>query len=150
MIRWMMIYSFRLIETVNLTSDTLVLPQAVAAGIKMHAFEQYPIECCGLLGGFVDTEVVMSASMAARATSNSFNVNLSQFRKVGQDILQSGFRIIGMYHSHPDGCACISERDKIGMTFSGVSLILSVKPRLKMLAYYVEGNYVRSLKIVTK
>jgi proteasome lid subunit RPN8/RPN11 len=93
----------------------LQIPARHAAAIRDAAVAAYPLECCGLLVGEGDdpvlvTEVVPTANIA-EDPRRAFAIDpQAQF-----DLLRATRgarrRVIGHYHSHPDGGAAPSAHD---------------------------------------
>ena len=93
----------------------VVLSPRHAEALQAAAREAYPNECCGLLlgegdGAVVVTEVVPAANVAENPRAAFAIDPQAQF-----DLLRAmrgrERRVIGHYHSHPDGRANPSPRD---------------------------------------
>ena len=85
--------------------------------IRHAARLAYPNECCGLLVGtregddlHVD-QIVESANLSARP-HNSFEIDMKLRLKLQKELRGTGREIVGHYHSHPDGPAEPSSRDR--------------------------------------
>lgn len=93
----------------------LTLTAAQAETIRAAARAAYPHECCGLLVGEGETsvrvvEIVHTANVAdntrcAFAIDPQAHFNLLRAARAGQG------RVVGHFHSHPDGPAQPSPRD---------------------------------------
>lgn len=80
----------------------------------------YPRECCGLLVGqredggrphWLITRVAESENLAAAGREDRFEVDPRLQIKLQRQLRGSDLRIIGVYHSHPDGEARPSRHD---------------------------------------
>src|SRR6516225_924110 len=89
----------------------VIVPRAVAAHITRHAETTYPEECCGLLlghdegtRGIVVTTSVASANLADDRR-HRFEIDPALYLKLLRASDAGDERLIGLYHSHPDGVA---------------------------------------------
>ena len=100
------------------------IPAGLLQQIAEAAEAAYPKECCGLVAGTGDgtdgfqvTRVVASANVASGDHADSFEVDpqvrFDLMRELGEigDAPNSGERLIGHYHSHPDHPPVPSDRD---------------------------------------
>ena len=76
----------------------------------------YPEECCGLLSGSEDAGVVAVAGVHGSANlaeepARRFEVDPALRLRLQRTLRASGRRVVGIYHSHPDGPARPSPRD---------------------------------------
>lgn len=92
--------------TLNLLTD-------LRGKILRHVMDSYPHEACGLLigrGGLV-TAVIPSPNLSDSPEKN-FEIDPALIIHHQRKCRTSGDRIIGHYHSHPDGAAQPSVRDQ--------------------------------------
>jgi proteasome lid subunit RPN8/RPN11 len=118
--------------------------------LRMHAAQQYPEECCGLLLGPIDGESDLRQVLEVRPMENQWRPELGvlsgttspdeavdrrrrywidpkDLLKAQKDARDRNWQVIGVYHSHPDHPAIPSERDR-AMAWSGYSYpIVSVQ-----------------------
>ncbi len=82
--------------------------------IVAHAASTYPAECCGLLVGYGDQ--VQAAEPArnvyALACGDRFQIDPLDHVRIFESARMAGQRIIGCYHSHPEGMARPSSIDR--------------------------------------
>lgn len=74
----------------------------------------YPYEACGLLMGGDDgavTKIIASSNLADHPTKN-FEINPALILQYQKESRLGHDRILGHYHSHPDGQANPSARDQ--------------------------------------
>lgn len=91
---------------------------SILASVKRHAEDSFPFEACGLLG--TDGSTIRCANIA-KSKVNSFEIADYEFRIVRR---QKG--ISGVYHSHVDSAAYLSERDVRGWKLNGLYIVASV------------------------
>ncbi|PTD94348.1 metalloprotease [archaeon SCG-AAA382B04] len=81
--------------------------------IKRHSMRGYPSEVCGFLVGEKEgwrvEEVIDSKNVAN--SKMLFEIGSKKILEVLEKVEESGFKLLGFYHSHPTGSANISERD---------------------------------------
>ncbi len=94
------------------------LPPALAAAIRSAADAAFPGECCGLLEGTRDGAVFRIAALhPGRNLSDHpdrFQIDPADHFKAQKAARANGRRIIGCYHSHPQGAAQPSATDLAG------------------------------------
>jgi proteasome lid subunit RPN8/RPN11 len=83
--------------------------------IYAHAKEIYPHECCGfLLGQFDEGGLVRQVRRATNQNTertDRFMISAEEFAKTQFVADETGWEIIGIYHSHPDWPAIPSQTD---------------------------------------
>ena len=100
-----------------MTTRTLHLPDDLAACVLQAASRAYPNECCGLLEG-TDTadgwralEIHESPNIA-EDPQRRFLIDPQVQFDLMRRLRDASSRIIGCFHSHPDGCAEPSAADR--------------------------------------
>ena len=103
----------------ELKPKSIELPEEVGAGIKHHAVEAYPHECCGFLFGQLgddDTRYVESYMKVDNTRTENrerrFEISASDYQKAELKAIQENKDLLGVYHSHPDNPARPSEYDR--------------------------------------
>jgi len=94
-----------------------------------HAIQALPQEAVGFVAGRgsrADTLIPLPNI----AGHHAFLADpYSQFQ-AEREIKRSGLEIVGIYHSHPDGCGCASPTDALfGQAWDSVHLIVSLSSR---------------------
>jgi len=94
----------------------LILSQAQATQLRAAAAAAYPAECCGLLAGKGDdivevTEVVAVPNVAADR-QRRFDIDPQAQFDLLHRLRGSGQRMVGHYHSHPNGRGELSSHDR--------------------------------------
>jgi len=93
------------------------LPPELAGRIREVARAAYPEECCGLMIGhregdlLVIDEIAESVNLSA-SPRDSFEIDLRLRLTLQKALRGTGRDIVGHYHSHPDAAAAPSERDR--------------------------------------
>ncbi len=93
------------------------LTPSVLAGIRRHAAETYPYECCGALigsdqDGAVDViDLRPLENVTEEGPRRRFRVSPDDYRQSEAHARQAGADLVGFYHSHPDHPAEPSQYD---------------------------------------
>lgn len=97
---------------------TLLLPEPVFAAMSSHALRCQPEECCGILFGRRRGQRVI-ARIASEVRNCAIGNRTNTYEIDPQAVLNAvcaprtdGNRLIGFYHSHPDGPAVPSTMDQ--------------------------------------
>lgn len=93
--------------------STLVLHAAAEAGIRRHARESYPYECCGALLGCnqVVSEVFALPNTTEGEPRRRFLIRPIDYQAAELRATELGSELLGFYHSHPDSPAQPSQYD---------------------------------------
>jgi len=91
------------------------MPALLAAQIQAEAKAAYPRECCGLIeglhgNGIFDARLLHPARNRATA-ANRFEISPEDHFAAARRARARGHRLIGCYHSHPNGRLQPSPRD---------------------------------------
>jgi desampylase len=119
----------------------LILPDALRAQIEREARAVFPRECCGLLEGIrhASSSLIYGGGVARRAmegghaveaialhptqniaqTADAFEIDPAAHIALLRAVRGTGRAIVGCYHSHPNGRAEPSERDRAGASETG-------------------------------
>ena len=101
-------------------SAALRLPRTAQAVIAADAKTAWPNEACGLLigqrtaaGDIQVLEAVPSANCAPEAArAKAFEIDPALLLRLHRELRGTGHEIVGHYHSHPNGRAELSARDR--------------------------------------
>jgi len=106
----------------------LQIPRSIYKNMVDHANELTPVECCGYLGGNND---VVSKFYKMTNIDNSpqhFSFDPKEQFAAVKDARKEGVKLIGVYHSHPETPARLSEEDiRLFNDPQPVYLIVSLK-----------------------
>ena len=102
--------------------------------IRMHALDEYPYECCGVVIGFLGTKEEdilfrctniqnrlhkMDPKAYPRDARIAFNIEPKELIEVFNQIKSKGMILKSFYHSHPDHDAYFSDEDTKMALFDG-------------------------------
>lgn len=93
---------------------TLCLSTDLKTQIRRHCADSYPLEACGLLIGWGDnivTNIVTSPNLSDHPAKN-FELDPALIIQHQKESRLGNDKILGHYHSHPDGQACPSVQDQ--------------------------------------
>ena len=79
--------------------------------IMEHARREYPLECCGILGGKKGEIQKVYPVKNARQSPLAYQADPEEQFRALQDIEASGWEIVAIYHSHPASAPYPSPRD---------------------------------------
>ncbi len=117
-------------------SPPLLLTREHRDIIILHALEEAPNECCGLLlgrSGRIERVIVMKNDLPA---PDAYFMNPEQQIEVFTDMAKRGEELLGIYHSHPKGPAEPSGSD-LQLAFHPetvyfiISLADAVRPKVR-------------------
>lgn len=115
----------------------LEIPRSIYNQMVEHAKELNPVECCGYLGGNNET---VSKHYKMTNTDNSpehFSFDPKEQFAAVKDARKEGLKLIGVYHSHPETPARLSEEDiRLFNDPEPVYLIVSLKEETPIINGY--------------
>lgn len=96
---------------------TLLLPPALRAQIIAEARAAHPGECCGLIegvreGGTVRALALHPAANVSDDPAAGFEIDPALHLRLLRTLRGTGRELVGCYHSHPNGRAGPSARDR--------------------------------------
>jgi proteasome lid subunit RPN8/RPN11 len=100
-----------------MTARTLHLPDELAARVLQAASRAYPHECCGLIEGMDAADGwraldIHEARNIAEDPARRFLIDPQAQFDLMRRLRDTGSRILGCFHSHPDGGAEPSPADR--------------------------------------
>ena len=124
----------------------LVLGETLTEQLRREAWAALPRECCGLIEGVLEggrvhaTKLHPTRNVATQA--ERFEIDPGGHIRLLRAAREEGRKIVGCYHSHPNGRAELSERDRAGATTDEFFwLIAAVRPGEPLeLAAYVNSR----------
>ena len=98
------------------SSATVVIDPDRLRAIVDHAEAAFPEECCGLLAGdgadgIIRIDEVHASENIAAEPGRRFEVEPALRLRLQRTLRDRGRRVVGIYHSHPNGPAQPSSRD---------------------------------------
>lgn len=124
--------------------------------IDGHALKNFPRECCGLLLGkfeknVIEVEEVVEAENVL-GSPVAFEVDAELVFKAIKRAEKSGLELVGIYHSHPNIAAYVSSRDsEIMKLWPGVAWLIVSAARERVVerrAYILKDGGIEELEIV--
>ncbi|WP_033925937.1 M67 family metallopeptidase [Sphingomonas sp. 35-24ZXX] len=98
----------------------VLLSSALHAQLLAHAAATHPVECCGLLlGSDGAIETVQACPNVADDPATGFEIDPATLIAAERAMRQGGKRLIGHYHSHPNGRSAPSPRDAASAAADG-------------------------------
>jgi proteasome lid subunit RPN8/RPN11 len=122
-----------------------ILPRSLREQIEGAARAALPCECCGLIEGRRDGGTIhVIALHPARnlsAQADRFEIDPGDHFAALRAARANGTEIVGCYHSHPNGKAEISERDREGAVDDGfVWLVCAIAAGKTQIAGFICEN----------
>jgi proteasome lid subunit RPN8/RPN11 len=99
--------------------------------LREHGEETYPHECCGILLGKREAdgnhvhEIVRAGNTRTDSAHNRYHIAPIELVKAQRQARNSGWDIVGFYHSHPDHPAMWSSTDFAEAHWMGCSYIIT-------------------------
>jgi len=129
------------------------LPRDVADRLVEHAHRAYPAECCGSLIGRPDGAATIvqrcfpAENIAQADRRRSYQIDWRSLFNAFREARAAGLRVVGFYHSHPDGSAEPSVRDQAEAWIDHPYLIVSLHPpqRPRITCWRRRGDQTRML-----
>ena len=123
-------------------TEEIVIDRKAYETIRQHALETYPHECCGLLfkhrESILDAEPVKNVVRPGGAAEH-YHMDPMEVYAIEERKELEGLNTAGVFHSHPNKPAILSEKDDRLMIPGLVYVILSVKDReLKDIKAYIK------------
>ena len=120
----------------------IILMEEQSAAVRAAALRSYPQECCGLLIGEGDVvRRVVAAPNIARDPVRHFEIDPQILFDHARSARETNMRIIGHYHSHPNGRGEPSGADLLmAHDPDAVWLIAAVNGDAVSLRAFVPGN----------
>ncbi len=113
-------------------SPLITLTSRVQRLIRQHAEQCYPYECVGLLLGSKDEQNVhikqiYAAENAALASQAHFLLLPASYLQADRLARTQALEVVGIYHSHPDQPARLSNADLLGLQETGTGYLYCIQ-----------------------
>ncbi len=123
--------------------DQLFLPSRIRQELSAHALQVLPAEAVGFLAG-KDRKVELVIPLANIASAGAFLADPFSQYLAEREIESRGLQVLGIYHSHPGGCTCLSKQDiEFGKAWSCAHLVLSIDPSVGHIQELQAYNIIR-------
>ncbi len=124
--------------------------------IIKQAKEHFPIECCGIMAGKVNGELIEITEIFPMTnvdrSPEHFSLDPQEQFEVYYTIREKGLKMLGNYHSHPHTPARPSREDiRLAYDPKAVYMILSLQeaaPRLK--CFHIENGEYSEIPLVVE
>ena len=129
------------------------IPKKIFQEMVDHAKREWPLECCGILGG---KDKTVQKSFELQNTEKSpvlYSMSPREQMKVFEEMEKESMRMVAIYHSHPHTIPFPSETD-VKLTFYPdiSSIIVSLKeeknPVVKAFQIRQEAIYLEEIEVV--
>jgi proteasome lid subunit RPN8/RPN11 len=132
----------------------LRIPKAIFQEMVDHAKREWPLECCGILGG--KDKIVEKSFEIQNAQKSSFLYSMAprEQMRVFEEMEKESMKMVAIYHSHPHTIPFPSETD-VKLTFypDVSSIIISLKeeenPVVKAFQIGKEAIYVEEIEVIS-
>jgi proteasome lid subunit RPN8/RPN11 len=130
------------------------IPKTIFQEMLNHAKREWPLECCGILGG---TDKTVQKSFELRNTEESsvlYSMSPREQMKVFEEMEKESMKMVAIYHSHPHTIPFPSETD-VKLTFypDVSSVIISLKekdnPVMKAFQISEEAIYLEEIEVIS-
>jgi proteasome lid subunit RPN8/RPN11 len=130
------------------------IPKAIFQEMVGHAKREWPLECCGILGG---KDKTIQKSFELQNTEKSpvlYSMSPREQMKVFEEMEKESMKMVAIYHSHPHTIPFPSETD-VKLTFCPdvSSIIISLKeeenPVVKAFQIGKEAIYVEEIEVIS-
>ena len=127
-----------------------VLPAALRTQLAGEAGAAYPGECCGLIEGRRDGDRILATALHPTRNLSSdtdrFEIDPADQFRILRAARGAGAQIVGCYHSHPDGRAEPSARDRAGAGETDFIWLITGQGG-RIAAYLFDGNGFRPVAL---
>jgi desampylase len=129
----------------------LILPATLQSQILAEAGAALPAECCGLMEGRRGADAIRVTALHPTANLagdplSGFEIDPAVHLRLLRTLRGTGREIVGCYHSHPNGRAEPSARDRANGCEEGfVWIIVAMKAEVTLAAF--EGPQFQPLSI---
>ena len=130
------------------------IPKTIFQEMVDHAKREWPLECCGILGG---NDKTVQKSFEFQNTEKSpvlYSMSPREQMKVFEEMEKESMKMVAIYHSHPHTIPFPSETD-VKLTFypDVSSIIISLKeeenPVVKAFQIGKEAIYVEEIEVIS-
>lgn len=129
------------------------IPEAIFQGMVEHAKKEWPLECCGILGGKEKTVEKAFELQNVEGSSIRYLMSPQEQLRVFEEMEKESMEMIAIYHSHPHTIPFPSETDvKLAFYPEVSSIIISLKeekdPMVKAFRIGKEAIYLEELEVI--
>ena len=135
-------------------TEMVRIPRPIFQGMVEHARREWPLECCGILGGKDKTVEKAYEMKNAEESSTRYSMSPRDQLKVFEEMEKESMKMLAVYHSHPHTIPFPSETD-VKLTFYPEisSIIISLKeeknPVVKAFRIDKEAIYLEEIEVIS-
>jgi len=122
-------------SAVPVKSCSLVLSAVLHRQLIAEARAALPRECCGLIEGMRDGDTIevlaLHPTRNLAETADAFEIDPAEHIRLLRELRRTGHEIVGCYHSHPNGSAVPSPRDRRGAAEAGFVWVICAEADLR-------------------
>ncbi len=108
----------------------LRIPRSIYEGIVEHAKKEWPLECCGILGGREETVKKDFEVSNIEKSPTRYVMSPQEQLRVFEELEEESMELIAIYHSHPHTIPFPSETDvKMAFYPEVTCIIISLKEK---------------------
>ncbi len=108
----------------------LRIPRSIYEGIVEHAKREWPLECCGILGGREETVKRGFKLSNTERSSTHYLMSPREQLRVFEELEEESMELIAIYHSHPHTIPFPSKTDvELAFYPEVASIIISLKEK---------------------
>lgn len=131
----------------------LRLPESIYRKIVEHAKREWPLECCGILGGKNHTVIKAFELQNVEKSPVRYSMSPKEQLKVFEQMEKEKIEMIATYHSHPETIPFPSETDvRLAYYPDIITIIISLKdknnPEMKAFRIDKEAIYPEEIEII--
>lgn len=109
----------------------LYIPAAIGYQMVEHAVRSFPAEAVGFLAGTKST-VEKALPLPNLAPQGAFLADPYEQYLAERSMQSDAVDVLAIYHSHPDGCTCLSDLDaQLAARWSCVHVVISLQASTK-------------------
>ena len=129
------------------------IPEAIFQGMVEHAKKEWPLECCGILGGKEKTVEKAFELRNVEGSSIRYLMSPQEQLRVFEEMEKESMEMVAIYHSHPHTIPFPSETDvKLAFYPEVSSIIISLKeekdPMVKAFRIVKEAIYLEEIEVI--
>jgi proteasome lid subunit RPN8/RPN11 len=130
------------------------IPKMIFQEMVDHAKREWPLECCGILGGKDKTVQKSFELQNTEKSSVLYSMSPQDQMKVFEEMEKESMKMVAIYHSHPHTIPFPSETD-VKLTFypDVSSVIISLKekdnPVMKAFQISEEAIYLEEIEVIS-
>ncbi len=98
--------------TASSRKSPLLISESIRREMLAHAQGSKNCEVCGILAGRANTAIEIYKARNTDPSAVSYELDSRQQLTIMKDISAKTLEVLAVYHSHPSGRACPSEKDR--------------------------------------